>query len=329
MPKKINIFLNVIDNLGDIGFAAELVRSFQESFPWKYFFCIWTDHKEKVLSFFEKNPELRNSYSIHLIRDIAKKKAHISLLLFHYPIPENYPYDKKELFLRIDYLSFDSKWIEYHWTEHLDSREEKRIIEIIPSPLVGAWGIISSSKKWISRKMLADTFGLNEKKKWISIFAYPETLEKRIQLEELKDREILLLGTNPLHEKQSSSSSFHFLPFLSLAEFSSIVKESEWVIIRGEVSFISTLQIGIPFLWDMYKEIGGFHDEQAQEFLNWYTNDGNYQDLFYRLNGKKKWIIKLSEIQNFFEHQSLIKNRTYKNLWEELQKYIDKYHISL
>jgi hypothetical protein len=43
------------------------------------------------------------------------------------------------------------------------------------------------------------------------------------------------------------------LDFLPLDEFYNLIDTSEFVIIRGEVSFAHVMQSGVPFFWDMYK----------------------------------------------------------------------------
>ncbi len=326
MPKKINIFFSVIDNLGDIGFACELIRSFQESWSEKYSFDIWTNQVEKVELFFSKNIDVLWSYCIRDIHQIWEKQSCVSLLLFQIEIPKNYPYWKNELFLRIDYLSFDKEWIKYHGTEHFDSRPGRRIIECIPSPLYGWGGVIFPPKRLIWKKELAKKFWLDHQKKWISIFSYKKTQEECLKIESLKETQVLIFWSEP---KKEGSDSFIFLPFLSLHEFTSILNESEWAIIRWEVSFITTLQLKTPFLWDMYKEIWWYHREQAMQFLEWIEVDEEYRNIFFRLNGVKKWVITLEEMNYYFERYSWKNKWPFKDIREELQNYIDKYHISL
>jgi hypothetical protein len=66
------------------------------------------------------------------------------------------------------------------------------------------------------------------------------------------------------------------------------MRESDWAIVRGEVSFILGLQTGTPLLWDMYKKIGSWHDGQARDFLDWIVADDTFRNLFLRLNGQEK-----------------------------------------
>ena len=327
MPKNINLFIRVVDNLWDIWFAWELIRATEEAFPNRYFFDIWTDSVEKVAYFFEKNTILNRHSQIRKIEDIEKKSANISFLLFHHPIPANYQYHADELFLRIDYLSFDPEWITHHGKEHIDSREGRKIIEITPSPLSWSAGLIPPPSHLISKHELAKKYGLDHEKKWITIFAYQKTLLEHLELEALEGAQVLLLWTDG-RERQDEKNIVS-LPFLSLIEFSSFIHLSAWAIVRGEVSLISALQLGTPILWDMYKEIGGFHPEQAEQFLDWQCANDGFRDLFYRLNGEKEWRVKITEIDRYFRVHQMKKFEPAYSIITEIQKYIDKYHISL
>lgn len=169
-------------------------------------------------------------------------------------------------------------------SEHIHSTGSRPIIEIIPSPLTHGSGLIPPPSHFVSREFLVEKYELDAKKRWVSIFAYGETLEKYLRIEDISDTEILILGRNsPLENNKKCKH----LPFLSLGEFSSIVKESTWAIVRGEVSLISALQMGTPLLWDMYKERGGWYGEQADDFLSFIGKENAYQKLFMRLNGQE------------------------------------------
>lgn len=119
----------------------------------------------------------------------------------------------------------------------------------------------------------------------MSIFAYRETLELQFEFDMSGDDvEILLFGMSSRISCVTKNTKIP--PFVSQKTFTSLIRESEWAIIRGEVSFISTLQLGTPFFWNMYQEIGGFHSEQAAQFLDWKVANQEYRNLFYRLNGQ-------------------------------------------
>ena len=323
MLKTIHICLSVIDNLGDIGFACELIRWFHEIYPQEYNFIVWTDDLEKTKIFLEKNRDDIGSFDIFDASDFWMLSWEILFLLFHHPLLENVP-ERDILILRIDYLSFDPSWVAHHGSEHIESKPRRQIIEIIPSPLPSGGGLISSTQSFVDRGILGKRYGLDPQKKWVSIFVYSGTLQNRLDLDSLIDTEILIFW-----HPNRDIPWVKLMPFLSLIEFSSCIRESAWAIVRGEVSLASTLQIGTPLMWDMYQEIGGFHSTQSIEFLEWIWVDSTYRDLFERVNGRQEWIVKFSELDMYFARHMWEKKSTEKNLIEEMQKYIDSFYISL
>lgn len=334
--RTIHILLSVIDNLGDMGFACELIRSFHEIFSEQYHFVIWTDAFEKTEQFFEKNRDHIAPYCIREKKDFSLDPWEVLLLLFHHALPENLPHHI--LVLRIDYLSFDPKWVPYHGHEHIESSPQRKIIEIIPSPLPCGWWLISPTRYFMDRDYLAERFWLRREKKWGSIFVYEKTLEQVLSLEGSTDTEILLFGNHHTslrssieNQQQTHENTLKHMPFVSLLEFSSLIHESAWTIIRGEVSFISTLQIGTPFLWDMYKQKWGFSHEQAHDFLAWYAPDEEYRNLFWWLNEHSSNMprVKISELEAYFSHHSRAMPKKIKNLVGEVKKYIDTFYYSL
>ena len=333
MAQIIHICLSVIDNLGDMGFACELLQSYHEQFSWKYHFILWTESEEKTKYFFHRNTPDIATHEIKSISQFSMEEHEILFLLFHHPLPKNIV-QNNILILRIDYLSFDQNWIKHHGAEHISSKKGRKIIEIIPSPLTW-WGwLIQPTQNFLHRNMLAEKLWLDAQKSWISIFAYEETLEKRLTWEKISDGEIIFLGGNSqaklwsLHQNHWFEGKY-ISSLLTLREFTSLIHESAWCIVRGEVSLISTYQIGTPFLWDMYKERGGWNDAQARDFLDWKKKDTHYEDMFLRLNGRKKESISLWEIHAYFSEYSWEKWEKNIDILEEIEKYIDSFKNSL
>lgn len=327
MRKIIHIALSVIDNLGDIGFACELMRAFEERFPDRYQWVIWTDASEKVRAFSEKNQDMIGPYELRSSNDFEIWEGSILFLLFHHPLPGHLP--SHTLILRIDYLSLDPLWVYHTLSEHIHSTGSRRIIEIIPSPLTHGSGLIAPPSHFVSREALAEKYGLDAKKRWVSIFAYRDTRENHLIIEEIENTEIILLGADLSWRRDDKKYRVTSPPFLSQREFSSIVRESTWTIVRGEVSLISALQIGTPLLWDMYKERGGWYGEQAEQFLSFMNRESEYQKLFMRLNGREWNPLSTREIDAYFASYPWKKREAPKNLVEEMQKCIDKYQFFL
>lgn len=134
MKKNIDVIFSVIDNYGDMGFTAELLIGIEKASPDIYHFTIWTDNIDVVESFFILNQEYLPAYSIHARQDFGKtRKSQCAFALFHALIPDQQYFEQNSLTLRVDYLSFDPVWNQYHESEHISSTSSHCVIELIPS----------------------------------------------------------------------------------------------------------------------------------------------------------------------------------------------------
>ncbi len=136
MKKNIDIIFSVIDNYGDMGFTAELLIGIEQVNPGEYAFTIWTDHVPLVEQFFSCNQENLPEYTVQLRHNFGNvRKSQCTFTLFHALLPDRHYFEDNSLVLRVDYLSFDPVWNQYHESEHISSTLHHRVIEIIPSVL--------------------------------------------------------------------------------------------------------------------------------------------------------------------------------------------------
>lgn len=56
------------------------------------------------------------------------------------------------------------------------------------------------------------------------------------------------------------------MPFLSLAEYSRLLDSCDANIVRGENSLVGAMLAEKPFLWDIYRESNGAHEEKIRDF---------------------------------------------------------------
>lgn len=56
------------------------------------------------------------------------------------------------------------------------------------------------------------------------------------------------------------------LPFLPLEIYGDFLKICDTNMVRGENSLVSTILAGKPFLWDIYRENNGAHQEKMEDF---------------------------------------------------------------
>jgi hypothetical protein len=118
------------------------------------------------------------------------------------------------------------------------------------------------------------------------------------------------------------------LDFLSLNDFYHILDTSEFVIIRGEVSFAHVVQSGVPFFWDMYKWIGWFPSEQSIQFLDLIQANDEYRELHNILNSQKIWKLNYQNMIEVLSDTWFWIFQT-KNLIHTVKKYIDRFNNSI
>jgi hypothetical protein len=118
------------------------------------------------------------------------------------------------------------------------------------------------------------------------------------------------------------------MPWVDIATWHACIDASEWVIARGEVSAMAALVRGKLAFWDMYKQIGGFHTEQSNDFISCLHTDELYHDLHLRLNGQKSTPVCLSELITYQQMHTPNALRT-QNLITEIKKCIDSHEFSI
>lgn len=313
-PIIIDIFVHVVDNYGDMGFACEFILMCQCELGKGYEYSIWTNDIHKVYAFVRQAGVLGV-----LIGDIVDfwnmRKSAIWIFLLHSPIPNLDLFEEKALILRIDYLSLDPIWIQNNEKEHILSTPDRQIIELIPSPLIGSAGIIWLCS-WISK---IDT----PKENHISIFAYSETLNY-FDWESFPDDIIVYVFWKVNSERKNIIPLGH----ISIHDFYLLIDTSQFVIIRGEVSFAHVIQGSVPFFWNIYKSIGGFPSEQSKQFLSMIEANSEYRKIHQILNGQRKWIITYKNILSALSW-TRFPILHIQDLILTVKKYIDRFHNSI
>jgi len=129
------------------------------------------------------------------------------------------------------------------------------------------------------RDEIEQKWRLSKQKKWMSIFAYDDTLAKIYFANIPENWQIIIFGQQKNEKKirekyPDLNEKIIFLPFVRVEEMYGIFHFSDAIITRGEVSFSQVLQMKKPFLWNIYHEIGGFPHEQSEDYLR-FMNFGN------------------------------------------------------
>ena len=114
----IDIFVTIVDNYGDMGFAYELIEAMQYEFGDAYEYIIWTDRVDAMRKFV-----LQSRLSDIAIADIVDfgvwRASTLAISVLHANIPPLHLFAKQALILRIDYLSLDPLWLQYNEMFHI------------------------------------------------------------------------------------------------------------------------------------------------------------------------------------------------------------------
>ena len=323
------MFLSVIDNYGDIGFCFELIMAWRRMGDFTTEFVIWTDSVEHVSNMFDMNHHvLGNVYVRNLSLFWKERHSSLAFSLFHAPIPDMRFFVDHALVFRIDYLSFDPVWVNRHGVEHITSTKDLRIIEIVPSPLGWGWQFDTYHANY-SREYLAEKYSLDTNKKWISLFAYQNTIKDILVFDTIiEDYQILVFW----YKWENLGKDIFIMPWVSIDIWHACIDESVWIMARGEVSAMAALCRWKLWFWDMYKQIGGFHAEQSRDFLSYIGTGDDYINLHLRLNGQISWQVLFSELDAYIQKKGIpspkIPMRIH-NLIEEMKKCIDSHEFSI
>lgn len=310
----IDILVSIVDNYGDMWFACEYIKKMQLAYPTEFQYVVWVD-KIDIFECFVQQSGIDN-ITVTDTRDFWKlRKSAICVSMLHSPLPDLKFFLEKALILRIDYISLDEIWLQKNEQEHILSTQNRQIVELIPSPIQSwAWLIpifSSQTNTWIYNSP------------HITIFLYEDTTQN-IDFDSFPEDITVYIFTNQVFTQKNIMT----LDFLSLDEFYNLIDTSEFVIIRGEVSFGHVVQSSVPFFWDMYKWIGWFPEEQSIQFLDLiWANDG-YRELHNILNSQKIW--KLT-----YQNMKEVLSDTWfwifqiKSLIHTVKKYIDRFNNSI
>ncbi len=341
LPIIIDVFISIVDNYGDMGFACELVSALRSEYREQYQYVIWTDNTQKMSQFAKKS--LIGKAKIADIADFwILRKSLLGILLLHTTIPDLDLFESRALILRIDYVSLDPMWIIHNEIQHIASTRDRRIIELIPSPLEWWAGLIMPVVSLSSRTKLSEMTwsvsiqvsehgllrvsqwqGQQKHQKHITIFVYPSTLD-RIDWESFPSDLIVYVCGKIISTKENIIS----LDWLDIPHFYTLLDTSEFVFIRWEVSWSHMIQGSVPFFWDMYQDIGGFSIDQSIQFLSIIGASPAYRDVHQILNWQKISKISYLDMVWALSHTRFTIFRI-QNLIHTMKKHIDRFHNSI
>jgi hypothetical protein len=230
--------------------------------------------------------------------------------------------------IRVSYLTYDPWYRGSHEREHLLSTPERPIIELTYSPLSGTgwvWHYEKSSTtrlQWLEKMWLPAIF---QDKIWIPIFTYRETLEKFSLVGQSEDTILFFIGDRP-NNYNLSSIAYNF-PWLPRDDFWDLIDLADISALRGEISSLRGLMSGRPYIWDMYKDLGGWNEEDSRGFLDFIYASEAYTNLHDRVNSGQEWNI--ADILSIRDDWQRVSREEIPNFRKTLEKTIDKLGFSL
>ncbi len=313
-PTRIHILVHIVDNYGDMGFICELIESCQIEFGDRFKYVIWTNSPVLMHNFLTmagiENVSVHDSIDFGYMQNIA-----ICIVALHAPLPVLELFSDQALILRIDYVSLDPIWIQQNEREHICSTANRQIIELIPSPLLGWAGLIPIHT--------VDSSPVLPRGRHITIFIYPDTID-RIDWSSFPD-EIHVFVFGKVQVQRNNITEVDFLP---TCEYYSLLDSSEFVIVRGEVTFVHAIQSRVPFFWNLYSDIGWFPNEQSLQYLDLITASWSYREVHAVLNGQKTGKLTYMDlIQALSDTPFSLRATT--NLIHTMKKHIDRFYNSI
>jgi len=249
-----DIYCQVIDNYGDIGFTNSLADIYRAHHP-----------EAKVRIFFDGEPES------------PEKSAPLVVEIFGSDIPsEHFEIIKRDahLWINVEYLTAE-KWIEdCHGKESIIPDCNLRKYFFMPGFTERTGGI------------LMDFNAKEEEKNVISIFTYDQDFSSMLEaFSKFPSTEFLIFdkysqkifeGVAPKYPQHK----FTISPFLTADEYDKVLASSKINFVRGEQSFIRTILAGKPFIWQAYIQEGDYQLVKVEAFLDVFGKYWENKELF-------------------------------------------------
>lgn len=324
MNKKIDFYVDVIDNFWDLGFAINLI-----------FIMLKNDSKLEIRLFSNdeklyKNMVQNNIFIKNIVYFDLKEiyKFEPNNLIFNF-------FDRKIDFEFLKNKNYEIKLINFSyllmhkWVEnlHLTSYRDKNIeiTHFVPSLLKNTWWVLINKQvqKYNKKDLilfLEKKYNLNLKlnleNKFISIFVYSDTLNEILSsFTDDRTTYFIFWYTNTYIKNKNSI----IMPFMELEDYNNFLSICDVNYVRGENSLISSLIYWKPTIWDIYKENNNAHIEKIEDFIDFLRLFSSFNESYFELfrNFNKTWQKEM--IFNEFSNNYFF----YKDMFFELWKYLN------
>lgn len=306
MLKSIDIFCDVIDNFGDIGFVYRLAREIKKKDPTLEVRVFLNDLEtfskiNKRVSTGEKIQEIEDItyYDMREMTDgdyIEAGNGQVGIEAYGCDLPE--PYLKNhsgnlQLVINIEYLTAEEWAKEYHLqSSYINLKNVKKFFYmpgfedwsgglIIPehepakNRVEFFQNLISSHSE---KKFINSSSDLLKKETFIgTIFSYEYNFENLLNTLENSERETLLLVFGEMSKKgilitnkvkKLKNLNIVFMDYVEQNIYDEILYNSDFNLVRGEESFARAIVSGKPFLWHAYCQEEREHLNKVGGFLS-------------------------------------------------------------
>ncbi len=322
--EKADIFIDIIDHYGDMWWVLEFLLMNRLSLFWR----IVTDDPSKMEAFITQSGSELPPYEIQEKKDYDPHTASPLIILWLHAHIDFSHIPAWRGVIRVNYLTYDPWYEKIHGIEHIASTGESPIREIVCSPLPTLGGVWkyetteSSRASWLIKMHLPNNL---KEKIWIPLFCYKETLEHLDRKDIPKNSIIFLIGNTLAWE--SAHEQIITLPWMKRDDLWDLIDLADISVLRGEISSAYGLTSGKPYLWDMYKELGGWNHDESEWFLSFISADISYRWLHDTMNGWEKWNI--HDILDIYQNHPFSTPHEIPDFRETLQKTIDSFGFSL
>ena len=284
MPHHCDIFCDVIDHFGDIGFCWRLSQSLEQNTSW--LIRLWINDMSKFKRLAKKTNSSRLQVMSWDQQNISKTHpASIVIAAFSCQIPSAYLEKMRtqdHLWINLEYLSAET------WTADFHGKPSKKASSNTPSPVYFFPGFDQETGgllQFIEQKK--PTKNLAEHLR-IFMFCYPsERLEKLIQIWSNSTSMTHCFLADPIHLKALSPGlgltlepgqtftignlTLNCLPYLTQKKFDALMQDCDVIFCRGEDSFLQSQWLSKPVIWHIYPQTENIHEKKLQAFLSLYT----------------------------------------------------------
>jgi hypothetical protein len=280
---EIDFYTEVIDNFWDFWFSYNIALRLIEKHPELKIRYFWNNKKLFLKLSWEKNIPNIKYYDLKSIIELSPNKTIINF--FDRKINYDYLYlsDYDINLINISYFSIHKWCHSLHNTKYM--QKNVKITHFVPSLIEGTWWVILNNIKKLNKK---DFFpNLDEKfynKEWISVFVYKDTfleIKKYILFQE--DKLFFIFDDR----NNISWKNIIKMPFMQIDDYYDFLWVCDKNIVRWENSFIASILIKKPFLWDIYKEPNNAHTYKLDDFSLFFW-DLEYGEILKLFNLKNK-----------------------------------------